>query len=385
MKSVSDQVRFLIVDDLDENLIALEALLRQDEVDVLKARSGEEALELLLRHDFALALLDVQMPGMNGFELAEIMRGSERTRHIPIIFVTAGTADNQRRFQGYEAGAVDFIQKPIEGDILRSKATVFADLFRQRQLLAAQRDELQRATQALRDADRRKDEFLAILGHELRNPIASLLAGLNLLKRRSGSDADDIRERMDRQLVHLTRLIEDILDISRISEGKISLQKDRVVLQSVLQSAIEASQPHMEAPGHSFTTEIQDEPIWLEADYTRIAQIVSNLLSNAAKYTPPGGAIRLAARAIEGAVEIRVSDNGVGIPPDMQSRIFQIFAQVESHQEQAAGGLGIGLALVRQLVMLHDGDIRVDSEGEGKGSMFTVTLPLSAPASEALV
>src|ERR1700744_862749 len=152
---------FLLVDDLEENLTSLEALLRRDGLTLLKARSGDEALELLLQHEGALALIDVQMPGLNGFELAELMRGNERTRRIPIIFVTAGSADRQRRFRGYEAGAVDFIYKPIEPDILRSKAEVFYELYRQRQQIAVQRDELEVYTEALKTADRRKDEFLA--------------------------------------------------------------------------------------------------------------------------------------------------------------------------------------------------------------------------------
>src|SRR6201991_3742957 len=160
-------VYFLLVDDLEENLLSLEALLRRDGLVLLKARSGDEALELLLDHDVALALVDVQMPGLNGFELAELMRGNERTRRIPIIFLTAGNADGQRRFRGYEAGAVDFIQKPIESDILRSKADVFFELFRQRQQIAEQRDELEVHAEALREAGRRKDEFLISLRHDI--------------------------------------------------------------------------------------------------------------------------------------------------------------------------------------------------------------------------
>lgn len=213
MTSQTAPVQFLLVDDLEENLLALEALLQRDGLHCLKARSGEEALELLLVHDVALALLDVQMPGMNGFELAEFMRGNERARHIPIIFLTAGSADLQRRFRGYDAGAVDFIQKPIEADILRSKANVFFDLHEQRRQIVAQRDELATLAQALQGADRRKNEFLAILGHELRNPIMALGAGLHLLERRDGTDAArTIRGQMDRHVRHVSRLVEDLLD-----------------------------------------------------------------------------------------------------------------------------------------------------------------------------
>ncbi|WEK44777.1 MAG: hybrid sensor histidine kinase/response regulator [Candidatus Sphingomonas colombiensis] len=382
MKDTMEQVHFLLVDDLEGNLLSLEALLRRDDLVVLKARSGEEALELLLHHDVALALLDVQMPGMDGFELAEFMRGSERTRHIPIIFVTAGSADSQRRFRGYGAGAVDFIQKPIEPDILRSKANVFFDLHRQRQQLAAQRDELEAATRALRDADRHKDEFLAVLAHELRNPVAALGGGLHLLNRRGDTDqAAAIREQMGRQLFHLSRLVEDLLDISRISEGKISLKRERIALNEVLRSAVEASRLNLEAGGHVFTQEGPDEPVWIDADHTRLAQVIGNLLNNAAKYTPAGGDISLTTRCVGDEVQIVVADTGIGIPIEMQSRIFQIFAQVEDHRARAQGGLGIGLALVKQLVALHGGTITVASGGPGKGSVFTVRMPLAdAPA-----
>ena len=376
MITADKPINFLLVDDLEENLLALEALLHRDGLTCLKARSGEEALELLLAHEVALALLDVQMPGMDGFELAEFMRGSERARHIPIIFLTAGVADGQRRFRGYEAGAVDFIQKPIETDVLRSKASVFFDLHQQRRQIEAQRDELEAATQALRRADRHKDSFLAVLAHELRNPVAALSGGLHLLNKDIPPErAKDIRARMDRMLEHLTHLVDDLLDVSRVSQGKIVLKKERMELGEALRSAIEASQHNIEAGGHQFLVDVPGEAIWLDADHTRLAQIVANLLNNAAKYTPSGGKVSLSAVALEGMVEIAVSDTGVGIPHEMQTKIFEIFAQVEDHLAKAQGGLGIGLALVRQLVALHGGSIAVESAGEGRGSTFTVRLP----------
>jgi signal transduction histidine kinase len=376
MKRLLEPVYFLLVDDLEENLVSLEALLKRDGLVLLKARSGEQALELLLEHEVALALVDVQMPGMDGFELAEFMRGSERTRHVPIIFVTAGSADRQRRFRGYEAGAVDFIQKPIETDVLRSKANVFFELFQQRRQIAAQRDGLEAAAAALKEADRRKDEFLAVLGHELRSPLAALAAGMHLLKRRSGADPDAIREQMERQLFHLSRLVDDLLDVARISEGKISLRKERIELNTIIQSAIETSQPNLDAAQHHFTSRLPDEPVWLEADHTRMAQVIGNLLNNAAKYTPPGGQISLTAQHNGDWVEIEVADNGLGIPPEMQAGIFDIFSQVADHRQQARGGLGIGLALVQQLVTLHSGVISVESAGRGKGSTFRVRIPV---------
>lgn len=377
MNTADKPINVLLVDDLEENLLALEALLQRDGLVCLKARSGEEALELLLEHEVALALLDVQMPGMDGFELAEFMRGSERARHIPIIFVTAGAANSQRRFRGYEAGAVDFIQKPIEAHMLRSKANVFFDLYEQRRQIEAQRDELEAATAALRRADRHKDSFLAVLAHELRNPVAALSGGLHLLNKDIPPErAKDIRSRMDRMLDHLTHLVDDLLDVSRVSQGKIVLKKMRVELGEALSSAIDASQHNIEAGGHAFATNLPTEPVWLDADHTRLAQVVSNLLNNAAKYTPAGGQITLTAAAENGWATITVADTGVGVAAEMQTKIFEIFAQVEDHLGKAQGGLGIGLALVKQLVDLHGGTIRVESAGENQGSKFTVRLPV---------
>lgn len=378
MTQTDDPIPVLLVDDLEENLLALEALLRRDGLAFLKARTGDEALELLLAHDVALALLDVQMPGMDGFQLAEYMRGSMRTRHVPIIFVTAGSADRQRRFRGYEAGAVDFIQKPIEADILRSKAEVFFDLFDQRRQVLRQRDELEAYAAQLRAADRRKDEFLAVLGHELRNPLMALRAGLQLLEREAdGPKAGVIRERMGTQVLHLSRLIEDLLDVSRIDQGKIALRLERVALRGVLESAIDTSRPKIDAGLHTLTVDLPDEPAWIAGDFTRLSQVVSNLLTNAAKYTPSGGELRLSARLEADTVEIEVEDNGVGVPPEMQERIFALYTQVPGPDTRSSEGLGIGLALVKQLVELHRGVIAVFSEGEDQGSRFTVRLPRS--------
>jgi signal transduction histidine kinase len=306
------------------------------------------------------------------------MRGSTRTRHVPIIFVTAGSADHQRRFRGYEAGAVDFIQKPIEADILSSKAEVFFDLFDQRRQMLRQRDELEAYAAQLRAADRRKDEFLAVLGHELRNPLMALRAGLQLLEREAdGSKAGVIRERMGTQVLHLSRLIEDLLDVSRIDQGKIALRLERVSLQAVLESAIDTSRPKIDAGLHALTVELPDEPAWIAGDFTRLSQVVSNLLTNAAKYTPAGGELRLSAGLEADFVQIEVEDNGVGVPPEMQERIFALYTQVPGPDTRSSEGLGIGLALVKQLVELHRGSIAVSSEGEDQGSRFTVRLPRS--------
>ncbi len=385
-------VYFLLVDDLAENLLSLEALLRRDGLVLLKARSGPEALELLLTHEVALAFLDVQMPGMDGFELAELMRGTTRTRRVPIIFLTAGHDDRQRRFRGYEAGAVDFLHKPIETDVLRSKAAVFFELYRQQQLLTRQRDEIALSAEtnarllaqsrqyaaALQEADQRKDEFLATLAHELRNPLAPIRTGLQVLRMSPpGPATDQVRDMMDRQMDHLVRLIDDLLDVSRVSQGKIDLRHEHISLQDVVRAAVEVSQPLIDAAQHRLILDVPPDVLWLDADLTRLAQVVSNLLNNAAKYTPQNGHITLTIRPDGNNVLIAVTDTGLGIRDDMLAKVFDLFTQIDRNMERAQGGLGIGLALVKRLVEMHGGKITAASPGLGQGSTFTVRLPLS--------
>ncbi len=372
---MSSPVKFLLVDDLPENLLSLEALLRRDDLVLLKARSGDEALELLLEHDVALALLDVQMPGLNGFELAELMRGNERTRRIPIIFVTAGAHSETRRFQGYEAGAVDFIQKPIEADILRSKTDVFFEIYRQRQTIAEQRDVLQSQANSLQLADRRKDEFLAVLAHELRNPLAALKAGLKLLTRRSeGPQTEKVTGLMEDQITHLVRLVDDLLDVSRITQGKIELQRSFFDLREALKTAISMAAPNIEAKKHNVRTKFPDTPVTVFADDFRVTQCAVNLINNAAKYTLDGGNIEVGITEKGRDVSIWVTDDGLGLNPGEVDKIFEMFAQIDSHLEHARGGLGIGLALVKQLVELHGGSVSASSPGIGKGTTFTIML-----------
>jgi signal transduction histidine kinase len=388
MTSEVGLVYFLLVDDLEENLLSLEGLLRRDGLVLLKARSGTAALEMLLQYDVALAILDVQMPEMDGYELAELMRGTERTRRVPIIFVTAGAADRQRRFRGYETGAVDFLNKPIEPDILRSKASVFFELYQQRHQIAAQRDELKAYADALTEADRRKDEFLATLAHELRNPLSPIRNGLDILRASpTAPKAEEIRDMMDRQLSHLVRLVDDLLDVSRVSQGKVELRKQQIALSELIKTAVEASNPLISAGRHELILDLPDAEVWLDADLTRLSQVVSNLLNNAAKYTPEGGRIVLSARRDGDEVAIAVSDNGIGIPADMLPRVFDLFTQVRDTLDRSHGGLGIGLALVKQLVEMHGGSIAAESAGPGKGSSFRLRLPaleaVAAPAAAA--
>ena len=378
---MTSPVKFLLVDDLSENLLSLEALLKRDDRILLKARSGDEALELLLQHDVALALIDVQMPGLNGFELAELMRGNERTRRVPIIFVTAGSHSAERRFQGYEAGAVDFIQKPIEADILRSKAEIFAELYRQRQMMAEQRDVLEEQARALQQADKRKNDFISVLVHELRNPLAALNGGLKLLYRNPDPDkAEHINSLMQEQMDHIIHLVDDLLDVSRITQGKIKLTTSEFDLKDAIGTALNMTRQVIDEKQHALTFRAPEQPCMIVADKVRLTQCVTNLLNNAAKYTPDGGAIDVALEAHEDGYRIRVADNGLGLTPEGSKAVFQMFEQIEEHRDFAHGGLGIGLSLVKQLMELHGGDVTVWSDGPGQGCTFTLDLPKNRPA-----
>ena len=388
-------VYFLLVDDLEENLLALEGLLRRDRLILLKARSGVEALEYLLKFDVALAFIDIQMPVMDGFELAELMRGSERTRRVPIIFLTAGETDRNRRFRGYEAGAVDFLQKPLEAHILKSKADVFFELFRQRQEVAIQRDELQSATEeitrllnesrqyslALKEADRRKDDFLAMLAHELRNPLAPVRNAVEILK--LSGPANEIvskaREIISRQVTHMARLVDDLLDVARISRGKIQLRTERCDLATIIRQTVEDYRSAFTEIGVTVNLSLPDHSLPIVGDPIRLAQVIGNLLHNAVKFTPEGGTVdvRVECDAARPQAIITVKDTGIGLDPSVLSRLFEPFTQANQKLDREKGGLGLGLALVKGLVELHSGSVEAQSEGIGKGATFILRVPLS--------
>lgn len=385
----------LIVDDLAENLLALDALLRQPGLQVLQARSGQQALELLLVHDVALAIVDVQMPGMNGFELAELMRGTERTRRVPIIFVTAGVTNQQRRFRGYEAGAVDFLSKPIEADVLRSKAEVFFELYRQRQEVAQQRDGLKAATErieglllesqaqsrALREADQRKDEFLATLAHELRNPLAPIRNAIEIL-RLGTLEESELRQPIEiaaRQVRHMSRLIDDLLDVARIANGKIELRLEPCELVGIVRDTAEDYRPTFVNCGVDLVLRLPDEEFLIQADATRVAQMFGNLLHNAQKFTARGGRVEVALAREGEMARLSVADSGVGFDPADVKRLFEVFGQAHATGGHRSGGLGLGLALTKGFVELHGGTVGASSPGLGYGATFWLELPLTTP------
>lgn len=371
---MNDFPKLLLVDDRPENLLALEGLLRRGDAEILKAESGRRALELLLEHDIALALIDVQMPELDGFQLAELMRDVERTREIPIIFVTAGLHDQARIFKGYESGAVDFLVKPLDARILASKVNVFLQLYRQKQLLSA-------ANAQLVEADRHKNEFLAALSHELRNPLAPIKNSLYVLRNATPGSAQAKRAEdvIDRQTSQLARLVDDLLDITRISHNKIRLRLAQLDLNDVVHRALEDHRLLFEERGITVDQFLSAEPLMIDGDDARLAQVIGNLLSNAAKFTPQGGTVtlRTVKQAARRRAQLWVIDTGAGLEPAVLRRLFQPFMQAEMTLDRSEGGLGLGLALVKTLVELHGGEVCAHSEGLAKGTELVVELPLA--------
>jgi CheY-like chemotaxis protein/nitrogen-specific signal transduction histidine kinase len=241
-------------------------------------------------------------------------------------------------------------------------------------------DELRRRAEELLEADRRKNEFLAMLSHELRNPLAPILNSLYVLRQSESDDQAVIQSRamIERQVTHLKRLVDDLIDVARVTSGKVQLRLERVQLGAVVARAVESVGPRVTERHHTLATVLAPEPIWLEADPTRLEQILTNLLTNAAKYTEPGGHLWLNTQKVDGEAEIRVQDDGIGIDPGLLPRIFDLFTQADGSLDRTQGGLGIGLTLTRTLVDLHGGTIVATSEGLGKGSEFIVRLPLAS-------
>jgi two-component system sensor histidine kinase/response regulator len=357
-----ERIKFLLVDDTEENLVALEALLRRDGLELLLARSGAQALELLLLHDVALALLDVQMPDMDGFELAELMRGSERTRHVPIIFVTAGSRDPQRIFKGYETGAVDFLFKPIEPHIVKSKADVFFELYRQRRELA--------------NSLRLSEMFVGILGHDLRNPLSAVLTGAQLLQRQI---SDEAQLRAVRRVISASErmrdMVEQLLDLTRARLGGglgfVRVRKPLEVAALVNRAADELRGAQ---PDHELRIETSGESTTL-GDASRLMQLFSNLIANALHHGSPGAPVVVRVDGHDTEVVVAVHNAGA-IPPALIPRIFDPFR--EGRGSTRSRGLGLGLFIAQQIVAAHGGSITVDSS-EQEGTAFTVRLPRRLP------
>jgi signal transduction histidine kinase len=356
-------MKCLLVDDLEENLLALSALLRAPGVELLKARSGREALELLLEHEVALALVDVQMPELDGFELAELMRGTERTRHVPIIFVTAGAREPQRMFQGYELGAVDFLYKPIEPHVLQSKVKVFFDLYRQRQQLRDQMD-------TLRDTLRMNEMFIAILSHDLRNPLNAVLTGAELLLRTTQDPSTrTVVERIRSAGRRMGGLVNDVLDMARSRVGSgILLTPAPLNLGELVQRLV--AEHHHDA---TIRVELRGnlDGHW---DPGRLAQAVSNLLGNAVQHGAAHGAIDVGVNGEDSEVLSVSISNAGGIPPSVRGRLFDPFRGRDARGSE--NGLGLGLYIVKQIALAHGGNVSLAPDEER--TTFTLELPRKA-------
>jgi signal transduction histidine kinase len=411
------RARILVVDDLPEKRLAYGAILAGLDAEVVMAGSGEEALKRVLEAEFAVILLDVNMPGMDGLETAELLRQHRNARHTPIILVTA-YADGVQSARGYELGVVDYVQVPVVAPVMRAKVGVFLDLFLTRAALARanqylesrvtertaellrsnarlqseieerlraenEREELLARERLLRgqaeELSRLKDEFLATMSHELRTPLNAIFGWITLLRTRRLDEATQARalETIERNARAQKRLIEDLLDVSRIVTGKIALELSDLVPLRAVEGAIATMQPAAQAKEVTIVPALGEAAGVVRGDFARLQQIVCNLLSNAIKFTPPGGRVDVEVARVGDQVQISVADTGQGIKKEFLPHVFERFRQEDGSISRRHGGLGLGLAIVRHLVELHSGTVEAQSEGEGRGARFIVRLPAS--------
>jgi signal transduction histidine kinase len=383
--SESSTSSVLLVDDQPAKLLTYQVILSQLDVRLVTASSAREALENLLKGDFAVVLIDVCMPELDGFELAALIREHPRFRTTAIIFVSGVHLSDLDRIRGYELGAMDYVPVPVIPEILRAKVKAFVDLHRTTRQLERLNAELEERvaerTAELQLASERKDEFLAVLAHELRNPLAAIHTASQVIDvaNMDSAQRSKVGAVIQRQVTHLVRLIDDLIDMSRISRGVIGLRRERVGIGPIIEQAVESTRPALDARGHRLAVHTPEHGPDVFGDGARLAQVFGNLLTNAAKFTPPGGDITLRVTQEADAVVIRVTDTGVGVDPSKLSYIFELFTQADQPDGHSASGLGIGLALVRRIVEMHEGQVSAHSLGAGTGTEVTVRLPALAP------
>ena len=363
---LNTRVKCLLADDVEENLTALEAVLHRDDIDILMARSGAEALELLLQHtDVALALLDVQMPEMNGFELAELIRGSERTRHVPLIFITAGSRDQDWQFKGYETGAVDFLYKPVDTHALVNKANIFFELDRQKRALA---HELQARTESLR----LNEMYMAVLSHDLRNPLTAILTGAMALQRHwaDPEKVQHLAHQIQSSGRRMAQMIEDLLDVTRVRQaGSMPLQLGAASLDAVVERAAQELREGSHSRGIHVTAQGDLAGVW---DSERLLQVVSNLIGNALQHGEPSTAVQVTVDGTATAsVVLSVSNDGA-LADGVKAHLFNPFRE-RIHRPGRHQGLGLGLYIAQQIVLAHGGTIEAFSENVR--TTFRVQLP----------
>ena len=382
---MTGQANVLLVDDQPAKLLSYRAILENIDANLISAHSAREALDCLLRNECAVVIVDVCMPELDGFELAQMVREHPRFKRTAIIFVSGIALGELDRLRGYECGAVDYLPVPIVPEILRAKVTAFVELHTKTQQLERLNQELEsrvaERTLQLEEANRRKDEFLAVLAHELRNPLAAIRTAAELVNRPEAPAATVAQASgvIGRQVTHLGRLVGDLVDVSRITRGLIELQRERLKVSAAVFHALETSQPFMAERGHTLSIAPIDDELEVLGDLSRLTQVIANILHNAAKFTPRGGQISLSAERDGDDVALRIVDNGAGISADALPQVFELFSHSGGRLDRATTGLGVGLALVRRLVEMHGGRVTARSEGAGAGTEITVHLPLMEP------
>ena len=365
-------INILVVDDIEQNLIAIEALLTRPGIRVLKAESGPAALEILLVEEIALALVDVQMPQMDGFELAELIRGSDRTRTVPLIFLTAAAREPSASFRGYEAGAVDFLYKPIDGAILRSKVNIFVELYEQKKRLSRQLEELRQSLYL-------NEMFAAVLGHDLRNPLSAVMNGSALLKAISTDPkVTQAADRIQSSGKRMAKMVDQLLNVARIRSVGFELhltESDYETLCTTIVEELSGSDEnriHIETAGD----------LKALVDVDRFSQVMSNLLGNALQHGEADSAIDLRIDGSDAyAIRICVRNEGA-IPREYLGTIFEPF-HLGSENRRSAQGLGLGLYIVKQFVEAHGGEVQVFSD-EKEGTSFDVVMPRDGVGSKAM-
>lgn len=375
----------LLVDDDPRNLLALETVLEREDYGLVKAQTGDEALLALMRGEFAAIVLDVEMPEVNGIELARLIKQRRKTQHIPIIFLTAHYREDEHAMLAYDVGAVDYLTKPINPAVLRSKVNVFVDLFRKTRALEAQNTLLQREAEErsrrieAEAANAAKDRFLAMLSHELRTPLTPIIYAVSMLDRDQAvpSHVREAIEIIQRNVWLEARLIDDLLDLARIRSGKLTLQLQNIDAHEILREAAKFCAADVDRRHIRLEQRHEASRASLRGDPNRLQQVFWNLLANAAKFTPEGGTISVRTAVDDGIFRVDFFDNGVGIEAEKLERIFDAFEQAGG---VSSAGLGLGLAICKALVELHGGTIEARSDGPGAGACFTVRIPLSEPA-----
>ena len=369
---MDDKVKILIVDDRPENLFSLEAILDDDDREIVKAESGNEALKLAIKNDFALILSDVQMPGMDGFEMVEILRSNPRNKFIPVIFVTAISKEEQYVHKGYSEGAVDYLFKPLDPTVVKSKTDIFVSLYKQKTKLKAQKKELL-------NLNREKNHFIGMAAHDLRNPLGVVqYFSKSLMEDNVDVFSQEVLEHLE--IIHSTsgfmmNLVNELLDISKIESGTFTLNKESVVLKNLVEQAIKINEIVARRKDIKLWFEVADDIPDCMLDYGKMTQVLNNLLGNAIKYSKPGTKAGVKAWAENENVNISVIDNGQGIPKSEIKKLFQPFQTTSVKGTAGEKSTGLGLSIAAKMVEAHGGAISVQSE-VNQGSEFTMTIPV---------